>query len=391
MSTQSTPTSAPTPDAASDARPRHLAIAGAWGYIGRKFIDAALDLGWQLSVYDPGPAPADLPAGAFDRCQTQDELYALDADLFHLALHPEHRAHALQSLLCRGGVAILNEKPMAAPDHPEECGLLLKQLAASDAAPSPILLFDFPELFDPVTTRILDFLQQFNEVQIDDIFIQRSKDREARDNPRNTKRMVHIQYQETVHCIAFLLFLLGRLRGTPETLLDDGVVVEGQSEPYDPPNPVDYPFVVDGKAEFEWTFGSTQVKGCTDFKAGAPFRKQRVLRGHGDGQPWQIDVDYLEGAKSLRIDGVDQHVDAAGSSYEGVLQTLEGWVANDRDQLMSSTRYPNAHFARLTYSLSGLLWRSCYEGRALSVASTTELLEYDAGFAAASEGFARYS
>lgn len=370
---------------------RHLAIAGAWGYIGRKFVEAALDLDWRLSVYDPGPVPTDLPAGDIEHCATAAQLYSRDADIFHLALHPEHRQDALQALLARDGIVILNEKPMAAPEQPEECAHLLAQLAASDTTPAPILLFDFPELFDPVTTRILDFLGGFREVQVDDIYIQRSKDREARDNPRNTKRMVHIQYQETVHCIAFVLFLLGRLRGTPEALMDDGVSVLGRSEPYDPPNPQDYAFVVDGKAEFDWSFGSTTVRGCTDFKAGAPFRKQRVLRGQGDGRPWQIEVDYLEGAKHLKLNGVDQQVDAAGSSYEGVLQTFGRWLATDRERLMVSTCYPNGDFAHLTYRLSSLLWRSCYEGRQLSLDSTAQLLEFDADFAGASRGFARYS
>src|SRR5438094_9545063 len=37
-----------------------IAIAGAWGYIGRKLLDAALHLGIRAYVYDPGPTPSDV-------------------------------------------------------------------------------------------------------------------------------------------------------------------------------------------------------------------------------------------------------------------------------------------------------------------------------------------
>jgi hypothetical protein len=69
------------------------------------------------------------------------------------------------------------------------------------------MLYDFPELFDPLTARLLDFLAQFRSVQLTEITVQRSKDRENPANPRNYKRMVPIQYQETVHCIAFALYV----------------------------------------------------------------------------------------------------------------------------------------------------------------------------------------
>ena len=52
--------------------------------------------------------------------------------------------------------------------------------------------------------------------------------------------------------------------------------------------------------------------------------------------------------------------------------------------------YPNPAFTRLTYQLSSLVWRSCYEGRRLSVGDTEELVRYRAGFAEASGDFPRY-
>ena len=58
---------------------------------------------------------------------------------------------------------------------------------------------------------------------------------------------------------------------------------------------------------------------------------------------------------------------------------------------MSSTCYPNLAFARLTYSLSSLLWRSCHDCAPVAVRNADDLLTFDAGFAAASATFPRYA
>ncbi|MFH1568183.1 MAG: hypothetical protein ABIL09_09315 [Gemmatimonadota bacterium] len=93
---------------------RSIAIAGAWGYIGRKLTDAALELGLETSVYDPGPPPPDAPLDRVTRLTDEEAFFRLPADLFHLALHPEHRGRALDILLGRARtepILVLNEKP----------------------------------------------------------------------------------------------------------------------------------------------------------------------------------------------------------------------------------------------------------------------------------------
>jgi predicted dehydrogenase len=366
-----------------------LAIAGAWGYIGRKFIDAGLDLDLDVSVLDPGPTPDDVPIERLKHF-TDDSFYEQPADLFHLALHPEHRDVALQRLLQRAThepLAILNEKPMATPERPQDCTRLIDAVARTQA----LLLFDFPELFDPLTTRVVEALQGLGQVDIDSIVIQRSKDREDPGNRRNDKRMVHIQYQESVHCMAWILFVMGQLRGGAEAALADGVRVSAQARPYAPPNPQDYSYVVDGCVDYEMSLGSTRIEGRTDFTRGAPWAKTRLVRGRANGQPFELDMDYLEGKKRLCIDGVDQDVDPSGSSYEGVLRTYDRWLGLGSTELNSATRYPNAAFAHLTYQLSSLLWRSSHEGAPLTRTSARDLLGFDAGFAAAASSFGRYA
>ena len=369
---------------------RSIAIAGAWGYIGRKFIDAGLAMGMRVYALDPGPAPDDVDFDVVAHVLDESEFYAFDVDLFHLALHPEHRSPALRRLLARArgeSLLILEEKPMAAPERPQDCDALIDAVSGTRAT----VLFDFPELFDPLTAFILEFLGDFDRVAIDEIHIERSKDREDPDNPRNAKRMVHIQFQESVHCLAFVLNLLARVRGSLGDVLSGGVSIEASAEPYEPPNPEAYNYVVDGRCEFELALGETRVNGHTDFKRGAAFRKLRVIRGRGDGRSFEIEVDYLEGAKRLAIHGVDQHCDPAGSSYEAVLRTLGQWRGEmDESELMTGV-FPNPGFARLTYQLSAALWRSSWEGgRLIAFAGEKDLLEFESGFADAKPQLPHY-
>ncbi len=365
-------------DAMTDL-PDSIAIAGAWGYIGRKFLDVALRQRIRTFVYDPGPAPADIDPDALTRLNDEAEFYRVPAELFHLAAHPDQRRTGQQLLLERAQhepLAILNEKPMTMPESPEECN----QLVAAAQNSGVCMLYDFPELYDPLTERIIEHLSSYRDVQITDISMCRSKDREAPENPRNYKRMVPIQYQESVHCLAYVVFLLARVRGSLSDVFDTGLRIRAKSEPYSPPNPEIYPYVVDGKCSYQISLGSLHLEGLTNFKAGAEFTKRRVLCGRGDGQPFRIEVEYLEGRKQLKINGADQRVDPRANSYDSVLKIFTRWRRHaSRDELMGGI-YPNPVFARITYQLSSALWRASRDRSAVQLADVDQLLKFDAGF-----------
>ncbi|MFO0952375.1 MAG: hypothetical protein U0835_14750 [Isosphaeraceae bacterium] len=353
--------------------PRSIAIAGAWGYIGRKFLDVSLSRGLEVHVLDPGPLPADVDASRIHRVDDPAEFYALKVDLFHLAVHPEFRREDL--LLNRAdGPWILNEKPMALPERPERCA---EVVAAAGASPA-LMLYDFPELYDPLTDRVINFLRRFEQVRIDEFVVRRSKDREDPANPRNRKRMVSIQYQESVHCIAYVLHVLARVRGGLDDVTRGGLRVSGHSALYDPPNPEEYPRPVDGRCEYRMDLAGVSVDGLTDFKRGAPWAKTRHIRGVGDGRPFEIEVSYLEGKKWLKFDGEAQECDPDASSYEHVLATFARWAREyGRDRLMTGV-FPNPGFTRLTYQLSAALWRSCQDGRELAFDTRNALESWDA-------------
>ena len=367
--------------------PRSIAIAGAWGYIGRQFLDAALSLGLRVYALDPGDVPDDVDLSTLTRIEDEEAFYRLDADLFHLALHPEHRQTAFDILLERAGtqpLLILNEKPMAQPERPEQCAATQNAVQGTQA----VMLFDFLELFDPMVRAITRHLSRFDQIEITDITLYRGKDREDPDRSRNYKKMVHIQYQESVHCLAFLLDLLGNVRGGLDEIFVDGISITARSQPYAPPNPQDYPYVVDGQCAYEIELGNLRIDGRTDFKAGAEFAKRKIVRGLADGKPFTIEANTQEGGKYLRIDGVDQGFPADDSSYRHAIATLGEWYRSvDREQLMRAV-YPNPHFARLTYQMSSALWKSCDTGQTIALPSAADLIAFATGFAP--ERFPRY-
>jgi hypothetical protein len=366
-----------------------IAVAGAWGYIGRKVLDAAMALGSKVWALDPGPVPADLDLSRVAVMADEAAFYGLDANLFHLALHPQHRGTAFARLLPRaatGPMLILCEKPMAEPERPADCSAAI---AASEARRA-VVLYDFVELFDPLTHAILRFLSGFDRVELTEIHLLRSKDREDPARSRNYKTMVHIQYQESVHCLAFLLNLTGHLAGDLETVFARGLTVAAQAQPYAPPNPSAYPYVVDGRCDYRIDLGELRVEGCTNFKTGAEFTKRKVIRGLGDGRPFVIEADHFEGRKYLRIDGVDQGFPADSSSYTSILTTLGEWDRTvDHDALRRGV-YPNPRFTRLTYQLSSVLWRSGQDRGPISLDSMDELVAFGAGFAETASRFPRY-
>jgi predicted dehydrogenase len=254
-----------------------------------------------------------------------------------------------------------------------------------------ILLYDFLELFDPMTQRIVEFLSGARNLRIESIRLARSKDREDPANPRNYKKMVPIQYQETVHCLAYVVHLLAQLAGSTESVFEGGVSLEATSEPYQPPNPGDYPYVVDGRCDFSLNAGGVEVKGITNFKRGAPWTKMKTIRGTRDGRPFTVEAEYLEDHKYWRLDGEPQVYDPKTSSYEEVLKTLSRWCGErSRCDLLGGI-YPNPRFAHITYQLSSALWKCSHSKTRLRFSSLGDLLSWDAGFAAAAVDLERYS
>ena len=362
----------------NESLPRSLAVAGGWGYIGRHFVDAAAALDIPVYVRDPGPIPTGVDRDRVRVVGNDEDFYALPADFYHIALHPRDRRAALDRLagrLLRGDrFMVLNEKPMAAPESPEEC-VELRQLV--DAA-GMCMFFDFPELFDPMTLRVRAFLRSFGEVRIDEMRMTRSKDREDPANPRNHKIMVPIQHQETVHCLAWVFTCLAETRGGLDHVWDQGLSVEGQSAPYHPPNPGAYPYRVDGRFEGSVRFGDSTVHLLTDFTKDAPRTKRRTVRGVGDGRPFVIEAEYLEGHKFLAIDGKDIGFAQDANVYQSVIR--QGWQWYRHPDLGEADLYPTPAFAHRSYLLSAMLWDTCHLGGPRGVDSLDAFMDYRPGF-----------
>ena len=351
---------------------RSIAIAGAWGYIGLKFLEAARQIGMKTAVYDPGPEPPGVDLHGLERYTDEAAFYAAPADLFHLALHPEHRKAGLTTLLARSRqepISVLCEKPMAMPGHPEQCDEVIAAADASDA----VVLYDFPELFDPITQRIVDVLAEKRNLRLTSLYVQRSKDREDPANSRNYKRMVSIQYQESVHCLAFVLFVLGHARGSFDGVFANGLTATATAVSYAPPNPDAYPEPVDGRCDFNLQLGPVAVSGRTDFTRGAPWAKTRIIEGTANGRPLRIEADYLEGQKRLVIDGRTHDDVVQTDSYVEVIRTFDRWRRSiPRAELMTG-HFPHPRFAKLAYQLSTVLYTASHAGQPVTLPSLAAL------------------
>ena len=180
------------------------------------------------------------------------------------------------------------------------------------------------------------------------------------------------------------------MRGDLESVFADGLSLTARSWPYRPPNPDAYAYVVDGRCDFRLELGSAVVTGSTNFRRGAEWAKRRVVRGVGDGRPFTIEGDFLEGRKRLRINGQSHDDVTATDSYAEVVATYGRWYQEIPREALLTGLYPNPAFAFVTYQLSSLLWRSCWDRAPLALGSLAALQSFDARYAAAVPCFSRY-
>ncbi len=370
-----------------------IAIAGL-GSIGERTASACIDIGIKPFVYDLKGLPESIEPDSVVQLPSQEAVYSADADIFHLALHPADRKQYLDALLKLSKKLLVVEKPMTLPETPEECEEIARAVDASGVD----VLYDFPELFDPMTHRIVEYLSGFEDVEITSMYFDRSKDREDEKIPKNHNKMVPIQYQESIHTIAFILYILGNLnenrnaRSVFRDVFSDGVKVCAESEPYSPPNPkAYYPYVVDGKCDFDMAIGDIPIECHTNFKKGPAPKKIVTIEGFADGNPFVIEASYLEGEKELYIDGVNQGFEPGHCSYQDIIRGVTQLYGHPGDGIIS-----NPFFAWTADSLSRAVWKSSFENKfrtdkqGITIHTLDELLSFDADFAGAREEFYRY-
>jgi hypothetical protein len=154
--------------------------------------------------------------------------------------------------------------------------------------------------------------------------------------------------------------------------------VEGVAARYHPPNPEAYRYTVDGRFEGSVLFGDSKVHLVTDFTAGAPRTKRRTVRGVGDGKPFVIEAEYLEGHKFLAIDGKDIGFSQDANVYQSVIR--QGWQWFLHPGLGDAALHPTPAFAHRTYLLSAMLWDACHNGGPCGTSNLEEFLDYRPGF-----------
>lgn len=349
----------PGPPGSDPSLPAAMAIAGGWGYIGSRFVRAALGLGIQVYVHDPAPRPNDLDgAEGVVHVPDPDRFYSLPAPFYHLALQPAHRPDAERRLARRAarGEALLAlvEKPLAAPDGAAHAREILSR---PEGLPWT-LLYDFTELFRPMTRTVLEHLRGFGSCRIESISMTRAKDRENPVEPRNHIPTLPIQYQETAHCIAWVLSCLDAAGNTAASGAPAGV--HGESGPYRPPNPERYPEPVDGYFRGGFRFGETEVRFHSDYRAGTEKSQHRRIEGYGDGRPFVIEADYKRGGAFLRINGEELPTDAEDRAHGEAIRAAWAFHRAGGKGLFNGGPAPGAAFAHRVWALSGMLHAACH-------------------------------
>ena len=236
------------------------------------------------------------------------------------------------------------------------------------------MLFDFVEVFNPHSFQIRGMLRRlagYRDFRITQVRCERSKDREDPRNPRNRKVIVPIQYQETAHCLAMLLFVTDRRASFAEAF-PQGMTVAASSAPYDPPNPEDYRYgVVDGKVTGEIRAGGMTVSICTDFKRRGGCRSSAsASRVSPTGVPSASSSIFDGTRERVLLNGKVVASAGAGNRHQDIIRQAWRW---HREQ--STGRRPDADFAWLVFGLSSALWASCHQGHEMRIDSEAELQE----------------
>ncbi|NEO55960.1 MAG: hypothetical protein F6K54_24565 [Okeania sp. SIO3B5] len=352
--------------------PKSIAIAGIYGYIGNLIYQAALELGIRkVYGFDPGVEPNNfLYSPQLEMLTNEEYFYNLNADLFHIATHPNIR-YGIFKLLTRK-IKINVEKPVCHPAYPQEALKLIEAVKNSAST----VYFNFVEVFNPRTFKIIEILddfRQYNDFKLNYIYSERAKNREYKDNERNYKVIVPIQYQETCHCLAMALYIL-----TPgycfKNLFRNGIKVKAFSEKYNPPNPQDYKYgEVDGKVIGQIRMDNLLIEIYNDFKRKDLSRplKKFLIQGVANNQPFVIKQVYDGFQEYLLLN--DHLVEEKEEQNRHKNTITYSWYLHQKSTLFRLK--PDVEFAWLVFRLSATIWQSCFENRTVEIKTEKDMIE----------------
>ena len=354
------------------AIPSSIAIAGIYGYIGNLIYQAAVDLGVKkIYGFDPGVKPNIFrDSDRLEVLENQESFYNLDVDIFHIATHPQLRQCVFH--LIKKGKRINIEKPMAHPSQPEECFKLMNAVKNSSSS----VYFNFVELFNPLTFEILSILdnfKQFDDFKITRIYSEICKNREDKTIYRNRKIIVPIQYQESCHCLAWIIFILNR-GSFFENVFPKGIEVKAVSEIYDPPNPEDYTFgVVDGKIVAKLFVEDLLIEIYNDFKRKDLKSPSKLLLVEytAKNQHFRLELKYNGVNEYLLLNGEQIEKNFEQNRHKNTI--VKSWYYHQQPTI--SKIKPDVDLAWLVFGLSATLWKSCFENRTVEIRSEADLID----------------
>ena len=252
--------------------------------------------------FDPGPRPADFRySDRLTMIRREEEFYELDADLFHIATHPDRR-QGVYRLLERGRHVTI-EKPMAHPAHPANAGGSGRGAAQpGDGALRLCRGLQPAQFSDPRDASAPRQLSRLPDHAGPLRAVEGSGGPAQPEEPQGHGADPVPGDGALPGDVAF------RHSTDPPTFAEafpQGITVAASSAPYDPPNPEDYRYgIVDGKVTGEIRAGDMTVSICTDFKrrGGGPF-KRFSIEGVADRRAFHIESVFDGTREQVLLNG----------------------------------------------------------------------------------------
>ena len=263
---------------------------------------------------------------------------------------------------------------MAEPGRPERC----RQIVAAVDASRAIMLYDFPELFDPLTARILDYLAGFRDLRLAGVL------RPAVEGPRGPGQPAQLQ-ADGPHPVPGDGPLPGLRPLRPGGGAGGRGRCPGRRRPRGRASPTPtrrrtrrpIPTPSTAGAGTGRRFGGVRGRGADRLQAAMPRGPSGASSGASATAPRSRSTSPTSkaGSTSASTASISRATRRPTPTSTSSPRRSAGPGEVDRDRLMDGL-YPNPRFTQVTYQLSGALWRSCRDREevGLRVGRATQLV-----------------
>ena len=231
----------------------------------------------------------------------EKKFYSLDLDYFVIAAPPSQRKQILKYFDKNSNALI--EKPVSTTQDTKTAKAWRDKLSKSNS----LILFDFPELFDPLTFTALNFFTEKSKLKnkIGTLkpcayYLSRTKNREQ-NNAFCRRETEDIELDESAHALAFLAFMEQNM----EEKLSMPTNIHNIGRHYE--SPVKGRKRVFGEAFSIMEMNNKPVMIEDSFKDPLAWKRRKIVSQNEKKENFTVMVDYWESSKSIFVYGPDNN------------------------------------------------------------------------------------